>query len=190
MPDTEILLMVFIGITALAVLLQAFVLLGLYVTVRKAVRVGQEQADEYRSKITPVLEGSNEIIKTAKDLIGSVRSLITNLRTPLESVAAEWEGMTRDLHAQANRLQASLDESVEKARHQVDRVDGMATSMLNGLDRFGSFLNEAVHVPIRQVNGVIAAARAVVETLRAPVPPRPPRAPQPANVTEDKDLFV
>ena len=100
--------------------------------------------------------------------------------------------MTHEIRAQVNQLQDSVDEVALKARHQVDRVDSMTTSLLNGVDRFGMFLNEAVHVPIRQVNGVVAAAKAIMDTLRSPAParPRPRPAPQPMHVEDDKDLFV
>ncbi len=99
--------------------------------------------------------------------------------------------MAHDFRAQANRLQESVDEVADRARQQVNRVDSMTTSMLNGVDRFGRFLNEAVQTPVRQVNGVVAAAKAVVESLRAPAPPRRRPRPTPSPmVADDKDLFV
>jgi methyl-accepting chemotaxis protein len=199
MPNSNIetLLMIFIGITAVAVLLQACVLLGIFLTVRKAVQRGQDQADHLSAKLVPVLDSSKELMESgkdvvnlAKDLIKSADSLIADLEPRLESAATELADMVRDVHLQANRLQASVDEVAGKARRQVDRVDQMATSTLNGLDRFGSLVNEAVNLPVRQLSGVIAAVRAVVGTMRAPAPPRPRRVPQPAPVADDKDLFV
>jgi methyl-accepting chemotaxis protein len=199
MPNSNIetLLMIFVGITAVAVLLQACVLLGIFLTVRKAVHRGQDQADVVRAKLIPFLdiskelmESGKEVVQTAKDLMKSANTLITDLEPRLESAATELADMVRDVHLQASRLQASVDEVAGKARRQADRVDQMATSTLNGLDRFGSFVNEAVNLPVRQLSGVIAAARAVVGTMRAPASPRPRRAPQPTPVNEDKDLFV
>ena len=194
-PANETLLIVFIGITGLAVLLQACVLLGLLLTVRKAVKTANEQADEYRVKLIPIIDNSNHLLTSGTQLIGSVKDLVSTAQTlvkdiqaPVQSAITEVELMTRDIHAQALQLQASVDQVAQKARRQADRVDNMTTSFLNGLDRFGSFLNDAVHAPIRQFNGVVAAAKAVVDTLRSPGPPRPrPRA---TNVAEDKDLFV
>lgn len=184
--------MIFIGITAIAVLLQAGVLLGIFLTVRKAVQIGKEQTDEYRAKLTPIIDGSGKLIDTANDLVSSTQSLVKAIRPHLEFAATELANMASDIHAEANQLQASVDEVALRARQQVDRVDNMATSVLNGLDRFGGFLNEAVHLPIRQLNGIVAATKAVIETLRGGAPQRPSRrAPQPMDVAEDnKDLFV
>jgi methyl-accepting chemotaxis protein len=195
MANTETLLIVFIAITGLAVLLQACVLLGLWLTVRKAVKAANEQANEYRSKLIPIIDNSSQLLTSGTQLIGSVKDLVSatqtlvkNIQTPVQSAVTEVESITRDVHAQALQLQASVDEVAQKARRQADRVDNMATSFLDGLERVGGFLNEVVHMPVRQVNGVIAAAKAVVDTLRSPRPSRPRS--RPTRVAEDKDLFV
>ena len=185
-------LIVFDGIATLAVLLQAGVLLGIFLAIRKAVQTGKEEADAYRAKLTPIIESGSQLIMTGKELVAATETFIKNVQPQVESAATELANITHEIHAQINYLQASVDEVAHKARHQADRVDGMTTSVLNSLDRFGSFVNEAVHVPIRQVNGVVAAAKAVVDTLRAPAParPRPRPAPEALPVSDDKDLFV
>lgn len=195
--SNDMFLMIFVGITAVAVLLQACVLLAMFLVIRKAIEGGKEEAAEFRTKLIPVLDSSKalmesgqDVIKMAKDVMKSANSLITDLEPHLEAAATELANMTRDVHQQANQLQAAVDEVAFKARRQVDRVDHMATSTLNGLERFGNFVNEALNVPVRQLSGVIAAAKAVVGTMRAPAPPRPRRAPHAAPVAEDKDLFV
>ena len=190
------LLWILIGVTV-AVLLQAGVLLGIFLTVRKAVQTAKEQADEYRGKITPLIETGSQLLATAKELAAATKTLINNVQPQVTSAVTEVANLTHDVRAQVTQLQISVDEVAHKARRQADRVDSMTTSVLNGLDRFGNFVNEAVHVPIRQVNGVVAAAKAVVEALRSPAPPRPrsrpapPRpGPQGVRVDEDRDLFV
>jgi len=185
-------------------LMQACVLLGIFLTMRKAVQTVKEQADEYRGKVMPLLEASHQLATTGKDLAASTQSLINKIRPELEAAATEMANMTRDIRDQVNRLQASVDDIAQKAHHQADRVNGMTTSFLNGVDRFGTFLNEAVRTPIRQVNGFVAAAKAVVETLRSPAPARPQAAARPEAAArprprpgsqavgseDDRDLFV
>ena len=185
------LLWILVGVTV-AVLLQAGMLLGMFLTMRKAVQMAKEQSEEYRAKLTPIIENSSHLIATTKDLVTAAQTLINKIQPQVESAVTEVANMTHDIRAQVNQLQVSVDEVAHKARRQADRVDSMTTSFLNGLDRFGTFVNEAVHVPIRQVNGVVAAAKAVVEALRSPAPqrPRPRPAPQGVRVDEDKDLFV
>lgn len=199
MPNSnvEILLTLFVGIASVAVLLQGSVLLAIFLAVRKAITTGKQEAAEFRDKLIPVLDGSKElmdsgqdVIRTANNLLKAANSLIINLEPHLESAATELADMARDIHQQTNQLQGAVDEVALKARRQVDRVDHMATSTLNALERFGGLVNEAVNLPVRQLSGVIAAAKAVVGAMRAPAQSRPRRAPQPAPVTDDKDLFV
>jgi hypothetical protein len=188
--NLETLLILFIAITGAAVLMQACVLLGMFLTMRKAIQMGKEQADQFTTKLAPVLNSSHEFLATAKELVATTKSLIEELEPKLDTAATELADMARDLHVQANRLQISADEVAFKVRRQADRVDGMTTSVLNGMDRFGQFVNEAVQVPVRQVSGIMAAAKAVVETLRTPPPPRPRRPVTANDVTDEKDLFV
>jgi methyl-accepting chemotaxis protein len=196
--NLETLFIIFIGITGVAVSLQAGVLLALFLTVRKAIATARARSEGLEGKLIPVLDNVHELLGTGKELVGSVRDLVARLDPHLQSAAAELDVMSKDIHAQATRLQASVDDVAKLARRQAERVDGMTTSFLNGLDRFGSFVNQAVDAPIRQLSGVVAAAKAVIETLRSPAPPRTRReahaAPkgkqQPAHETDDKDLFV
>jgi hypothetical protein len=199
MPNSnvEMLLMIFIGITAVAVLLQASVLLGMFLIMRKGLAAAKEEAADFRTKLNPVLDSSKElldsgqdVIKLAKDVIKGTHSLIAELEPHLKSATTEFADMARDVHQQANKLQGAVDEVAFKAQRQVNRVDQMATSTLNRLERFGNLVNDAVNVPVRQLSGMIAAAKAVVGTLRTPAQPRTRHASHPAPVADDKDLFV
>lgn len=188
---------IFVAVTGLAFLLQAGVLLAMFLSLRKAITSARDRSEGFEGKLLPVLLAMQEFLTAGKDVVGSAKALIEKLEPKLNSAAAELEIMAQDIHVQATRLQASVDEVAQMARRQVDRADGMTTSFLNGLDRVGSFVNQAVDVPIRQVAGVVAAARAVVETLRSPAPPRArrqsqaaPASPHAAYQTDDKDLFV
>ena len=198
---------ILVGMTV-AALMQAFVLLGIFLTMRKAIKTVKEEADEFRGKLAPVIESGSQLISTGKDLVASTQTLVDNVRPEIQAAVTEMSNMTRDIREQVKRLQASVDDMAQKAHHQADRVNGMTTSFLNGVDRFGTFLNEAVHAPIRQVNGFVAAARAVVETLRSPARPqaaagpetaarsdagarpRPRPSSQAVGGADDRDLFV
>ncbi len=187
--NLELLLTIFVALTGLAVLMQALVLLGIFLTARKALTFVTGQAEEYRAKINPLIESGNKLVETGKDLVTATTGVVKKLEPQLEAAANDLSDITHSLREQTHRLQAQTDQIASKVRSQADRVDDMTTSVLNGVDRAGRFLNEAVSVPLRQVNGVVAAAKAVVETLRTPPPPRAHRVNQEAPVDE-KDLFV
>jgi hypothetical protein len=61
----------------------------------------------------------------------------------------------------------------------------MLTTGLNSVERAGLMLESAVALPVRQVNGIFAAAKAVIETYRSEIPAR-----KPTHSSADKDLFI
>ncbi len=195
--NLEVLFIIFIAITGVAVSLQACVLLAMFLTLRKAVTSAMARSEGFEAKIAPILETSHKFLAAGQELVESTRTLVTKLDPRVQSTIAELEAVSKDIHVQATKLHASVEDVAQMARRQAERVDGMTTSFLNGVDRVGNFVNQAVDVPIRQASGVIAAVKAVVETLRSPASPRPRRTPRPASAgaqpayeTDDKDLFV
>ena len=54
--DNQTIQLIFIAVTALAVLLQAIILLAIFVTVRKAARSVREEVEDLRSSIMPIVD--------------------------------------------------------------------------------------------------------------------------------------
>jgi len=174
MQDTNHILIVLVTIFGVAVLLQVAVLAGLAITGMKALKMAKEYAEgmrEYaedmRTKIVPVLHSSQVVLDQSK-------ALIARLEPKLDAAAGDLAEITRTAREETTRLSESAQEITERIRRQAERVDGMTTSALNGVDKVSHFLNEAVNAPVRQVNGIVAAARAIISTLRAPAPRRTP----------------
>jgi hypothetical protein len=66
-------------------------------------------------------------------------------------------------------------------------MDSMLTNTFNAVDRAAGFMSDTVSKPMRQLSGILASAKAVVESLRSGVPePLPPGDP----ARGDKDMFV
>jgi uncharacterized protein YoxC len=192
----ETLFIIFIAFTGLAVSLQAGVLLAMFLTMRKALASARKRTEGFEEKIFPLMQTAHHFLTTGQEVVESIRGLVTKLDPHVHSAAAELDAISKDLHAQATRLQASVDDIAQRAHRHAERVDGMTTSFLDKVDRAGTVVNQAVDVPIRQASGVIAAIKAVVETLRAPAPRRrrtpqqEAATPQRVHQTGDQDLFV
>lgn len=161
MPSTEMILTILVAVIAVAGLIQLIVFIAIFVAIKKGMTAAGEYANEFRSDIVPVLEHS-------KKLISTTRELITRLEPKLEAAATDVAELAHIASAEARKMQESADEIAERVRRQAARVDGMATDALNTVDRVGTFVNQAVSVPLRQVSGVVAAGKAIYDTLRAP----------------------
>jgi hypothetical protein len=167
-------LMIFVGCTGAAVLMQAFVLLGMLLTARKALKFMREQSEELRTNVLP-------LIKDTKDLL-------TRVGPKIESVATDVAVLASRVREQSAKVEASAGAMIERVHRQSTRVDMMLTSALDTVDRAGALVGEVLSVPLRQLSGFAAFARAAIGTLRSGPPPQ--GEPRPTHAAADKDLFV
>ena len=82
----------------------------------------------------------------------------------------------------------SAGEIIERVHRQTNRVDTMLTRTLDTVDRAGAVVADVLSVPLRQLSGFAAFARAAFGSLRPAV--QQPLEPRPTHSAADKDLFV
>jgi methyl-accepting chemotaxis protein len=154
MPELnhETIQLAFIVVTALAVLLQAIILLAIFFAVRKAARSLKEEVEDLRSSVLP--------------LIYNTRELYTRLAPKFESAVGDLAEMASGLRVQTARVEATTTEIVERIRHQTIRLDTMLSSVLDAIDRAGGFVAETVSRPVRQLSAIMASIKAILESLR------------------------
>lgn len=169
--DPQTAQLIFAGVAALALLLQAIVLLAIFFGIRKAIAALREDFEDLRTSVTPFVKEAHVVFK--------------RVAPKIEETTADVAALTHTLRAQSEELKVASAEIIEKARRQADRVDLMTTDVLNAADRAGAFVNHAVTKPMRQLNGIVASIKAVVDTLRSPqARPRANRQPG------DPEMFV
>ena len=168
--DPQTAQLIFAGVAAIALLLQALVLLAIFFGVKKAVSALRTDFDEMRSSVTPFVK--------------EVRETFERVAPKIEQTTADVAALTQTLRAQSDDLKATSTEIIQKTRRQAERIDSMTTSVLDAADRAGTFVNDAVTRPVRQITGIVASIKAVVETLRAPDFASRPRATRPPADTE------
>ena len=92
------LLIAFIALTAFAVVIQAFILVALYLSVRKTSARMEVLANEVRSKALPTVEAAH--------------TLLVELRPKVESIAENVSHSTAMLRAQLARVDATVSDVI------------------------------------------------------------------------------
>jgi uncharacterized protein YoxC len=156
----ETLELVFVGIAAVALATQAFILLAVFLGVSKAVKSAKDDIADMKSSVMPVVETARELLVRAGKLAPKVESTVTDI-----------SDLTHLVRVQADDVSASVEEILGRVRNQASRVDGMFTGTLDAVDKASEFVSRAVSKPIRQISGVLASIKAFVETLQEPLPP-------------------
>jgi len=171
--DDQTILLALAAVTGLAVFLQVFILLGIFVAIRKAANSIQKEIGSLRASIMPViydtqelLVSSRETLVNAQEFVANAQGFLTRVSPKVEAAAGDVAEIARGLRAQTAQMQSSVMEILEKVRKQSTRVDSMVTGVLDTADRAGGFVNDVVSRPVRQVSSILAAVKAIVESLR------------------------
>jgi hypothetical protein len=145
------LLMWFVGMVAVAMVVQAVAVIVLAIGTAKASKRALEIADELRTKIGPVLEATQSVFQ---DAAPKVKIITENL--------VETSHMVRN---KAREFDATANELNMKTRAQAARVDGMVTSVLNTTADISETLQRVVKVPVRELTGLVNGFKAGVDVL-------------------------
>ncbi|HEX8816799.1 MAG TPA: hypothetical protein VF753_14980 [Terriglobales bacterium] len=145
------LLMVFIGITALAVLIQAGMLTGMYLALRKNASLVEALTAEIKSKALPVVE--------------EVRSTLSELRPRIETVMSNASESSTLVRAQIQRIDVTVNDILDRTRLQVIRADELVTRTLEQVEDTTDTVHRAVVSPVRQLSGLVAGVTAGLDFL-------------------------
>jgi methyl-accepting chemotaxis protein len=171
--DNQTILFALAVVIGLAVLLQTFILLAISITLRKATSSIRNEIGSLRSSLMPVIYDTQELLASSRETLVSAQEFVVNAQGLLTRVSPKVEGAVGDvaeiasgLRAQTAQMHSSVMEILERVRRQTNRVDGMVTGVLDTADRAGGFVNDVVSRPVRQISSILAAAKAVIESLR------------------------
>lgn len=145
------LLIVFIAVTACAVLLQAGILAGMYLAMRKTSAKVESLAEEVKTRVLPTAELAH--------------SMMSDLRPKIETLVDNVSVSTTVLRAQLERVDATLTDIVDRTRLQVIRADEFVTSTMDKLEETRESVQRTVVSPVRQISGLMHGLTVGVEAF-------------------------
>jgi hypothetical protein len=131
----------FIIFTALAVMIQAGILVALYVAVRKTSARVEGIATQVTTKAVPTLE--------------TAHAMLVELRPRIEEIIVNVEHSTRMARAQMERLDATVNDIVDRTRLQVIRADELVNRTMDKVEETTDLVHRTVVSPIRQLSGLM-----------------------------------
>ena len=145
------LLIVFIAVTASAVLLQAGILAGMYFAMRKTSAKVESLAEQVKTRVLPTAELAH--------------SMMTDLRPKVETMVENVSVSTTVLRTQLERIDATLTDIVDRTRLQVIRADEFVTSTMDKLEETRESVQRTVISPVRQISGLMHGLTVGVEAF-------------------------
>jgi hypothetical protein len=167
----ETYLLIFVGLTGFALLVQAIVMLAAFLTMRKSIVSIKGDVEEIRSSVMPILARS--------------RDTLERVTPKIESIATDVADLVQRIKVQSVEVQAVAAEILDRVERQTDRVDNMFTGLMDGVERATIVVTDSVTRPVRQVNAVLAGAKAFLSVLATGRRPG-----DRVEINADQDMFV
>jgi signal transduction histidine kinase len=147
----ENLTLIFIALTGGAVFLQAGLLAALYYALRKSSARMEAFASDITGKALPALD--------------TAQSILTEIRPKLQIISDNLQESTVIMRAQVERMDATVNDVVDRARLQVIRADELLTRTLDRVEKTSDMVHTTVVSPVRQVSGIVRGVTAGIEYL-------------------------
>ncbi len=167
-------LKIFIYATAVAVILQMLILLSLAISLRKTSVKVEALASEVHGRAMPILS--------------SAETIINDSRGKIDIVMANLVATTGTLKTQMDRLDATVNDIVDRTRLQVIRADDIVTRTLDRVEQTSELVEHTVVSPVRQISGIMQGLSVGVSAFFGHNRSRRRRAG--ARVTQDEELFI
>ena len=166
--DTRFLLIIsiFTGVAAVALLIQMAALVGVFINVRSIRRRLLDLADR------------------AEPIVDSARRLVEETRQHARDVFGRVHDITEATRAQVVKVDGLLTEVTAHTRANLERIDKVTEATAERVEETVTEVQRTILAPIRGINGAAAAVRAVVGHLarrRTTIDGRP---------TQEEDLFI
>ena len=145
------LLMIFVGMVAIAMIVQAIAVIVIAIGAAKASKRALEIADQLHTKMMPILDTTQSVLHDSAPKVKIITENLVETSHMVRSKAAEFDATASDLNS--------------KARAQAARVDGMVTGVLNTTSEISQSLQRALKVPVREFSGLMNGFKAGVEVL-------------------------
>jgi methyl-accepting chemotaxis protein len=147
----ENLLTISIAVTSAAVVIQAGILIALYLSVRKSSERMEALAVEVKDKVLPAAE--------------TAQSMLQTLRPRIEVITENLSETTTMVRGQMQRIDATVQDVVDRTRLQVIRADELLSRTLDRVENTTEAVHKTVISPVRQFSGLVQGVTAGVEFL-------------------------
>ena len=146
-------LTIFVGVTAVAFVLQLFVIVGMFFAMRKTSAKLESLAEEVKIKVLPTAELAHE--------------MITELRPKITTVLDNVSVSTTVLRNQMERMDATLTDIIDRTRLQVIRADEFVNHTMDKLEETREAVTRTVVSPVKHISGLMHGVTAGLEAFFA-----------------------
>jgi methyl-accepting chemotaxis protein len=183
MNDTEILLIilaVFTAVAAIALMIQAGLLLAIY----KISRQMQAKMEELTPRVEAVADDALALAKEGKALAIEGKVQIHEIGEKIHEIGEKSVEILDSTRRQLARVEELVNDVAGRARNQLDRAEMVADDVMSRTQETIALVHGGIMKPIREVNGLAMGVQAAIRYFMRGGRPNPDRA------TADEEMFI
>jgi hypothetical protein len=142
-----ILLTIFVGLAALAMLIQAGTLLGLFLVARKL-----------QEKVSP-------LILQVEGVVGVTRQTIERVEKHIDKIGTTSGTILDQTKQQLAKVDDLLSDATTRAKVQMERAEMVLDDTMTRVQKTVSIVQSGVLRPVREVHGILAGIRTTIAHL-------------------------
>jgi hypothetical protein len=143
----------FVIVTAVAIVLQAIMLVALFVQLRRTAARVEETISDLNTRLSPI--------------ISRIQLLVDDVSPRISGIVSDAAELTRLARGQAQKVDRILTETLERLRMQLIHVDQILTGAMEAVEEAGSRMRETVWGPVVKASAMIRGIQSGLEFLRA-----------------------
>lgn len=168
-----IIMAVFVAVAAIALMIQAGMLFGIY----KSSRAMQAKVESLAPKI-------EQLVPKIEALTDTSRAAVDESRVKIAEITGKTNEILDITRRQLERVEGLLEDASTRALVQFDRAEMVVDDAMNRAQETVTVVHEGIMKPIREITGVAAGLRAALQYFF-----RGGR-PNPDQVTADDEMFI
>lgn len=167
-------LVIFVGLTALALVTQAIVLTVMYFHIRRTSEELSRMASELHARVNPILM--------------RVQLLVDDAQPRLNSMIADASHVVHLARGQAQKVDRVISEAAERVRFQLIHTDRILTGLLEAVEVFGSGMRRSVLRPVYKASALLKGVQVGLDFFRNRK--RVAANPAASQVEAEEELFI
>ena len=168
-----ILLTVFVGISAIALLIQAGMLIGIYKSARAT--------EEHVKRVIPKVES---MLPKMELLVESSTATVDMSRKQIHEITVKASDILDVTRVQLARIDGVLEDASTRAHQQLAHAEMVIDETMSRAHETVVTVHRGIMVPLREIQGVATGVRtAILHLMRS-------GRPSPAQATADEEMFI
>ena len=185
--DQQTVLTIFVALCALAMLIQAGMLIGVFLVAKRMeakVTALMPEIQGIVGQVQTTIPEVRAVIPQVQSIVASTKQIVEETKKHASDIGIKATAVAEVAKGQVMKLDALLTDFSDRAKVQLDRAEMVLDDTMSRTQQTVTVVQQGVLSPIREVHGLVAGVRAAIGHLGRS------RRPTVDHATSDEEMFI